>query len=141
MERGSIYILIILFLASITIQKGFAQSNEFKSEKELIKVTNKLFSKGKYEEAMPLFSQLKSVNPSEPLYDYKLGICMLYVMPEKYVQMLEFAANKTDIKKEVHFYLGRAYHLNYRFNDAIKSYNKYIELVGVKEIEQLKVGQ
>ncbi|MBA3972075.1 MAG: PD40 domain-containing protein, partial [Bacteroidetes bacterium] len=71
------------------------------------------------------------------------GVCMLYASDdkEKPIPFLEFASNKSDVEKEVFFYLARAYHLNYRFDDAIKQYQAYQKVASAAKAEKLMVDR
>ncbi|MBK7183655.1 MAG: PD40 domain-containing protein [Bacteroidetes bacterium] len=66
---------------------------------------------------------------------------MLYASDdkEKPIPFLEFAAKNSEVEKEVLFYLARAYHLNYRFDDAIKVYNDYKRVASGAKAEKLMV--
>lgn len=120
------------FLFSLNIS---AQGN-FKSEEELKAYADKLFTEQKFTEAIPSYSQLLSLHPTSAEYNYKYGACMLYgdANKEKSFQHLRFAIGKPGVPPEVHFYLGKAYHLNYLFADAIEQFEKYKSLaVGKKD--------
>jgi len=104
----------------------FAQTT-FTSEEDLKKEAKKLFDSEQYAEAYPLYSQLLSVYPKDPNYNYRFGICMLYTSEnkEKPISYLEYAAKQPDVEKDVFFFLGKAYHMNYRFDDAIVAFNRF----------------
>jgi hypothetical protein len=108
--------------------------NNFANQEELRKEAEKLFDKDEYAKAFPLFSQLLSLDQNNPNYAYKFGVCMLFstAQKEKALPYLESASKKPDVEKEVFFYLGRAYHLNYKFNEAIQAYKKFKTLAGSK---------
>ena len=103
-----------------------AQGN-FSSEEELKIYAGELFQKEDYVKALPLYSQLLSLYPKDPNYNYRFGVCLLFsdADKEKPVKYLEYASSKEEVDPEVFFYLGRTYHLNYRFDDAIGAYHKF----------------
>lgn len=115
----------------------------FASEDELKKQAALLFENDQFEEAYPLYSQLVSLYQKDVNYNYRLGVCMLYASDdkEKPIAFLEFASNKPEVEKEVLFYLARAYHLNYRFDDAIKKYNEYKKVASASKAEKLMVDR
>ena len=119
-----IFLLLITF--ALCTRVASAQTT-FASEEELKKQAAKLFYDNDFEEAYPLYTQLTSIYPKDPNYNYRLGVCMLYASDdkEKPIPFLEFASRRPEVEKEVFFYLARAYHLNYRFDDAIKEYQIY----------------
>jgi len=91
---------------------------------------------------MPLYSQLVSIYPKDPTYNYRFGVCVLFAdrrETEKPIKYLEFAASKPDADIAVYYYLGLAYHNNYRFTEAIAEYNLYIEKGGSKTASTLDV--
>lgn len=135
-----IYLLLITFALSMRVAS--AQTN-FGSEEELKSQASKLFNDEMFEEAFPLYTQLTSIYPKDPTYNYRLGVCMLYASDdkEKPIAFLEFAANKPEVEKEVFFYLARAYHLNYRFDDAIKQYLRYKNVASASKTEKLMVNR
>ncbi len=134
----SIYIFLLLFSLSISCVKA---QTTFASEDELKKQAAKLFEDEEYEKATPLYSQLVSNYLKDPNYNYRLGVCLLYTHAdkEKAIPYLELAVNKLDVEKEAHYYLGLAYHLNYRFDDAILQYQAYARLGQAKNVERLQV--
>lgn len=117
--------------------------NAFASEEELKTQATKLFDDDQFEDAYPLYSQLVSLYPKDPNYNYRLGVCMLYASDdkEKPISYLEYAAKRPEIEKEVFFYLARAYHLNYRFDDAIKEYEAYKKVASSAKAEKLMVDR
>lgn len=73
-----------------------------------------------YVKAYEAFDKLHARYPKELDYQFKLGICCLNY-PEKKERAIELfldmvAKNKT---KESEYYLAKAYHSNYRFDDAL----------------------
>lgn len=115
----------------------------FGSEDELKTQAAKLFDDDQFEEAYPLYSQLASLYPKDPTYNYRLGVCMLYASDdkEKPIPFLEYASKRPDVEKEVLFYLARAYHLNYRFDEAITTYNEYKKVASSAKAEKLMVDR
>jgi hypothetical protein len=116
----------LLLLIAFCCNNAVAQTT-FTSEEDLKKEARKLFDNEQYAEAYPLYSQLLSVYPKDPNYNYRFGICMLYTSEnkEKPISYLEYASKQPDVEKDVFFFLGKAYHVNYRFDDAINSYNRF----------------
>jgi hypothetical protein len=98
----------------------------------LEKKADKIFKDQLYSQAKDIYSTLLSNYPKDPFYSFRFGVCLLYGdrrNMEKPIQYLELAAKAKDIDPEVYYYLGQAYHFNYRFNDAIRLYQKYRSLV------------
>ena len=133
------FLLLFLGLNVLNI-KVFAQ-NDFKSEDDLKKQADKLFEEQKYQEALPLFSQLLSLYQKDPVYNYKYGTCMLYATEdkEKPLMYLGFASNKPNVDNDVFFQYGRALQLNYRFEEAINIYNNFKKNASSKSISSSRV--
>ena len=129
------YNILVLFLLIGIGQQLFSQ-NQYKSTKALKKDAEKLFDDENYVDAMPLFSQLLSLEPRDYLYNYKYGVCLLYSDGDrkKPLKHLRYASENEEVPREVFFYLGKTYHLNFKFKKAIDSYNKFLNSAGRKEL-------
>jgi hypothetical protein len=139
-QLRSIFLLLILgsFITSrLTAQTAFGSEAELKAQ------AAKLFDDDQFEEAYPLYAQLTSLYNKNPDYNFRLGVCMLYASEdkEKPIPFLELAAKYSDVDKEVFFYLAKAYHLNYRFDDAIKQYQAYQKVASGPKAEKLQVAR
>lgn len=119
------FTLIILFTSISGLY------SQFKNEEELKKKAAQYFEEEDYGNGYKLYSQLVSNYPKDPIYNYRLGVCMLFTEPDKkkpfpYLQLA--VKNIKESEKEAYFYLGKAYHLNFQFDEAIKNYNKYKDI-------------
>ncbi|MFQ5335698.1 MAG: tetratricopeptide repeat protein, partial [Flavobacteriales bacterium] len=94
-------------------------------KKETIKDAAFYFENENYLAALPLYKELVAHEPKELEYSMRCGICYLYKTDEKTksVQLIEKVLSEAPKTEDVNFYLGRAYHLNSRFNDAIEQFN------------------
>lgn len=88
---------------------------------------DKLFEKQEYIAATPVYLQLLSLQPRNPQYNYRYGTCLLFNSKKKQdaIKYLEFATASASIELEAFFFMGKAYHLNYQFEEAIKFYQLY----------------
>ncbi len=142
MNKQFRFILVFILALGLNNSSVKAQST-FASEEELKKQAALLFDDDQFEEAYPLYSQLVSLYQKDVNYNYRLGVCMLYASDdkEKPIPFLEFAANKPEAEKEALFYLAKSYHLNYRFDDAIKKYNEYKKVASAAKADKLMVDR
>jgi hypothetical protein len=142
MKKQLRFIFLLLILGSFITSRLTAQT-AFGSEAELKAQAAKLFDDDQFEEAYPLYAQLTSLYNKNPDYNFRLGVCMLYASEdkEKPIPFLELAAKYPDVDKEVFFYLAKAYHLNYRFDDAIKQYQAYQKVASGPKAEKLQVAR
>ncbi|MDC1402882.1 hypothetical protein N8328_00580 [Crocinitomicaceae bacterium] len=104
------------------------------TESKILSEANKLFKSENFVQATPLYLRLLSLSPKNSDYNYRYGTCLLFNADKKQeaLRYLKFATESPNIDPEAHFYLGKAYHLNYLFIEAVSSYNKFEELVGAK---------
>jgi hypothetical protein len=118
--RLKAFIIALLFLIPFF---GVGQT-----AKELKSEANKLFEQDQFVEATPLFSRLLAIEPKNHEYNFKYGTCLLFQSNDKQkaLNYLQYAVKSSEIQPEAYFYLGRAFHLNYLFKEAIKSYTKFI---------------
>lgn len=142
MNKQLRFIILLLLVILPGLRSVYGQT-AFASEEELKQQALRLFEDDEFEEAYPLYSQLASLYPKDPNYNYRLGVCMLYASDdkEKAIPFLEYAAKKPGVEKEVLFYLAKAYHLNYRFDDAIAQYVAYLKVASEAKAEKLQVDR
>lgn len=97
------------------------------------------FSHYNFFAAIPIYKQLLKVEPNNFDYNDKLGLCYLYTNINKALAIpyLETASKQEKADKQVWYDLGLAYQYASRFDDAIKSYNKF--KVGLKGPDLEKV--
>ena len=99
------------------------------TEAEMKVQADKLFDTEKYLEATPLYLRLIALQPKDVSYNYKYGTCLLYNSNNKQdaIRYLSYATNDPSVTPEAFYYLGKALHLNYQFNEAIKHYTTYMQ--------------
>lgn len=111
--------ILIGFLSPLALAQG-----GFNSEKELKTKAGKAYNDDRYKEALPLYSQLLSLYPKDPEITYRYGVCLLETGQdrEKAISYLFTASKSPEVDSEVFFFLGKAFHLNYRFDEALENY-------------------
>ncbi|MBN2669429.1 MAG: PD40 domain-containing protein [Bacteroidales bacterium] len=114
------FILFILSYWSVVVL--YSQNSE--EQEQLIETAADYFEQGQFAEAMPLYSQLLSIYPTEPIYSFYYGACLVENNKEidKSIKYLSFATRKLEDVPLAFYYLGRAYHLSYQFDKAIEQY-------------------
>jgi len=134
------HIAFIFVLCCVRI--SIAQT-AFQTDKDLIKQGDKLFKEEKFVEAYPIYSQLVIRTPQDPQYNYRLGVCTIFSVANKElaVPFLENAMTSSEVEQEVHYYLGKAYLLSYRFEEAAKQFKRYREVASPKNIEKYQIDQ
>ncbi len=104
-----------------------AQKDLPADETQIKKQAAEYFKEKKFADAYPLYSQLLSLYSTNPDYNYRLAVCMLYAKTDKErpIHYLEIAVQSSDVENLAYYYLGWAYQVNYRFSEAINSYEKF----------------
>src|SRR5688572_3278110 len=85
------------------------------------------FENGNFLFAIPAYQNELKKTPDNIKVKYKLGICYLNtrISREEAVTYLEEASKSSKVDEEVWFFLGRAYHLNNRIEEALAAYEKF----------------
>lgn len=138
--KGRTAFLLIFFLLSLS-KSVYSQA---KNEDDLKKEALKAFEDEDYARAYKMYSQLVSLYPKDPDYNYHLGVCMLYIEPDKKkpFSYLQIAVNNPkDAPKDAKFFLAKAYHYNYRFDEALKLYNEYKQNASSSSIKKYQVDR
>ena len=131
----------ILVFSAVFFIALFQASAQYASEEELKDAANQLFEDENYSEALPLFSQLLSLYPKDPNYNFKYGASSLYAKKdkEKPLKYLKFAVTKSNVDPLAYYFLARGYHINYNFEAAIVNYNKFKEKGNSKQFQKYDV--
>lgn len=130
-----------MFLAIFHCSTSYSQ---IKNEADVKKQAQQSFEEEDYNTAYKLYAQLVSLYPKDPDYNFKLGVCMLYTEPDKkkpfsYLQIA--LKNPTEAPKDAMFYLAKTYHINYKFDEAIKYYTEYKKTASASSIKKLQVNR
>lgn len=128
------------FLFFIIFSFNLNGQENFKNEGERIKYANNLFEEQKFIEAEPHMSNFLS-NKNNSEYNFKYGVCVLfkYADKSKSIPYLKKAIKDPEVDPRAYFYLGRVYHFNYLFQDALNQYKKYKSLANSKQAKSLNL--
>ncbi len=136
--KSNIYIL--LFITLLLIPFGLLAQSKIEIE-ETYRDANSYFFFEDYEEALALYQRIYRHQPENYNLNFRIGFCYLNILGSKHLAIpyLEKAVkNTTRIYNEesiaeqrapidAFFYLGNAYLVNNRIDDALKAYNKFYE--------------
>jgi hypothetical protein len=130
----SLLIIVFLLLSIIAIGQD-------KDVEDVKKHASELFEQGDYLEAKDLFSQLVSLYPKDENFNYKFGACLLFVDVDKTypLKFLEYAVSRPNVDDEAFYFLGKGYHYNYRFDEAIKYFNRYSDKIADLKVKKYDV--
>lgn len=131
-------IFIFTFSIAITSYSGFSQGIS-QGESEQKTKAEDYFKNQEYSKALPIYSQLLSLYPSDPIYNYKYGVCLVETNSQtsSAIKYLTLASTK-NVNSNTYFYLGKAYHLNYKFDEAIKNYNKFKQVGSKTDVKSFQ---
>lgn len=132
---------LFVFLAIFCCSNSYSQ---VKNEDDLKKQAEKNFEDEEYNEAYKQYAQLVSLYPKDPEYNYRLGVCMLFTEPDKkkpYSYFQIALKNPVQAPKDAKFYLAKTYHINYKFDEALKLYNEYKKTASAASVKKLQVDR
>ncbi len=138
MIKHIFYILFIFLLQFNVVAQNHSDVDDY------IKEANKLFEKNDFKAAYPYYQTLRSNNSENADYNFRLGVCMMYSEPDNKTRPIKYFVDAIDLSIEdnrVHYYLGRAYHQNYRFSDAQTSYTNYKNLAKKRNVKSFDIDK
>ena len=103
------------------------------------------FSKGNYEQAYKEFKELLLTYSKDPLYKYYSGVCLINLNrePAEAESLLKQALLNASVVKSLPsdalFFLGRSQQMGGKFNEALISYNQFLDQAGKKASKELNV--
>jgi hypothetical protein len=124
------FILITAVLSLTFSVQAQAQDRTYTAKEAL-----ELFKEADYAQAEQAYAFLLKRYDGEPKYNYYYGICLLQNNREisQAVKRLKYAALK-GVSRDAFYYLGRAYQLSYRFDEAIKQYERFLKYATASDI-------
>lgn len=98
------------------------------------------FAERDFVKALPLFSELLGSFPKEPEYQYGVAVCLLKLHqdPDEAIRLLR-SVTVSGYDPMAWYYLGRGFHLNYSFDEAIKAYSRFLLSGRSADIKSLDV--
>jgi hypothetical protein len=132
------FVWLLLLLAAVS---ATAQITGRRDKKTLFKADN-AFDFGDYLKAMQLYKSLYHLDSMGSELNYKLGVCHYEIKKFREGSKKYFERVAPDRFPEVRYYLGRLYHLDSEFDNALFQYHEYLKKPEdkehtVKEIEDL----
>ncbi|MFN8152905.1 MAG: hypothetical protein U0Y08_01295 [Bacteroidia bacterium] len=124
---------VVLLLSAICVSVSTVLAGG-ESEHQRAKTAEKLFLAKQYEKAAPMFAQLVSSNPKNYKYNYYYGICLTIIGKDKKEALpyLETALQHPKTPEEIYYYIGRALHYTYRFDEAVRAFTEFTTIIGAK---------
>jgi len=138
--RVSITYWSIITLFVLLASAGFSQQG-FENDKERLAYANEQFDEGNYGNAKPHMSHFLGKNPKSAEFNLKFGVCLLFTNEDKAesVKYLQYSAKQGGKGSRATFFLGKAYHLTYRFNEALTEYESFKQNAENRDKDDLQV--
>lgn len=147
LKMKKIYTLLALIItANIFAQNIEFTKDNFKDNKDGLKEAKNNIDKGDelfalatvfYKQALdPYYLSAQKFNPNNALLNYKIGKCYLYSNYKlKSIPFLEKALQLNPaVDPQIHYLLGKAYHLNMEWDKAIKSFQTFQQTLKGEEL-------
>lgn len=124
-------LLGVLFLLQLnSYSQGNLKTRKWRtSEVDSLNKAQLLFEEQNYLMALPIYEKLQENHPKELYLKYVTGICGLY-RSDEHEKALTFLLEVYDKNKKVpdiDYDVARAYHFNYKFDEALTLLNSYLE--------------
>lgn len=131
-------VLFTIFICS----ESFAQKKLSEGEQEVENKANAFFEDENYAEALHLFSRLLSTHPKDPDYNYAYGVCLIEENKDldKALTFLNFTLKNIE-KPSAIYYIGKVWHMKYKFDDAIKFYTQFKEKAKKEDLKKFPVDR
>ncbi|GAB4203916.1 MAG: hypothetical protein Fur0023_11230 [Bacteroidia bacterium] len=115
-----------IIISSLTFNLISAQDLNEKLIPKFLKAED-YFDAGNYLAAIPLYKEVQSKAPENKFVMAKLAVCYIKTRTnrEESVKLLEKLVETKDIDPKLWYYLGKAYHLTNKLDDAIAAYQNY----------------
>lgn len=141
-----IVLLSLLFISAATwgqtnvdfIKKNFKEDVKgYKKAMDSLKTGDNFYNQGKYmyHFALPYYLSAENFNPNNAMLNYKIGQCFLNssfkTLCLSYFQKA-YQLNPA-VAPDIHYCLGRGYHLDMDWDKAIQEYNAYMQGLDMKK--------
>lgn len=139
-----IFILILLISGQIVTAQGVMKTRKWrKTEIDSLAKAQALFEDENFIMALPIYEKLQENHPKETYLKYVLGICGLYRSDyhERSLLLLTEVYEKNKKAADIEFDLARAYHYNYKFDDALTMIDKYLKRKNLAEDKKKNAKQ
>jgi outer membrane protein OmpA-like peptidoglycan-associated protein len=153
-KHKSMYIkyFVAIFCIAIIQTITFAQNSTKSSFRDNYYTAEALLDLGNYQEALNIYLEMSKDAPDNDNINFKIGFCYVNIILDKHkaIPYLEKASQNTSLtydsnsEKETKapvdalYWLGKAYHVNYKFEEAINTLNQFRPMIEADNIDLLK---
>ncbi len=127
-SRFSLLLVFICLLAASAMGQ---------STRKQLRAANKFYAKENFREALPLYEQVLASDQNNAKALFRAGVSYMTFDKEKAADYLYRAQKlKPNVDKDLHYWLGRVDHINYRFDSAIEHYQAYQKEIPKRDDER-----
>lgn len=123
--------LFLLFSCTcLAFSQGSMKTRKWrKTELDSLDKAQAMFEEQNYSMALSIYERLLENHPKETYLKYVIGICGLYRsdMHEKSLEYLLQVYDKNKRAADIEYDIARAYHYNYKFDEALAMIAKYLK--------------
>ncbi len=116
------------------LKEGFDEAWENVREGESYFERGKIF----YKMALPHYLAANKYNPDNAELNYKIGVCYIYSdkKPKALTYLQQASKLKSDVAEDIRYFIGRAYHYNYKFDKAVEIYTEYRNSLSSRDFKE-----
>ncbi len=149
-------ILIVLLLCVVASSNAETQSPDSLDYSESMYLAEEYIEASNYGKAIEMYLPLLDENPEDPLLNFYIGYCYLNTVNQKdeatkylaksvesspaegepqksFMDILRRTTILNEVPREARFFLGKAYHVNYKFQEALNVYNVLLPMLDPEE--------
>jgi outer membrane protein OmpA-like peptidoglycan-associated protein len=126
------------------VKKNFKNNSKgLKKAVDSIKKGDAYYAMGAhyYRYAIPYYMSAERFNPDNAVLNYKIGKCLIYSsMKSQAVPYLKKAISLNPVPisaPDLHYYLGRAFHLTMNWDSAKQEYNIYLQTLSPARVAEI----
>ncbi len=115
--------LTLLILITL-LSSGLTKAQDISSS---LKQANSLYKDDQFRNALPFYEEVLKSQPDHAEALFKSGVCYLnrFSKEKALENILKGFQKDSTVNKHIRYWMGRAYHLNYKFDEALVSYTIY----------------
>ncbi len=139
----------VFFLVTLFILTGVCNAYTLNASPKKQKISNKkqyhiaenLLANRNFTKAAKIYKELLDQSPRNTNLNFKLGVCYLNIISEKgksvglLEKSIQYTSSKNNVPIDVYFNLGKAYHTNYQFREALKVFKDLLQIISPQNID------
>jgi hypothetical protein len=133
MKKLLFMIFLVFYVSGIFSQAEMKIRNWRNSQVDSLQMAEAMFEEQSFVPAASIYDKLQQDHPAELYLKYKTGICGLFRsdMHEKSMLFLIEVYEKNQMAEDIEYYLAKAYHYNFKFDDALFVLDNYLRRKGI----------